>query len=159
MYLDLDRWGPSPLPKKGAEPPNFWPMSIVAKQPDGSRWHLAWRWAWSRPHCIRWGPSFRKRGIAAPLFSAHVYCGHSRPSQLLLSSCYWWLLSVLADYYNNTVCYVACLCSVAAARFDFNSEPSSELNAITPRRISGWLAFDSDRYFHEQLFFLIGLVC
>jgi len=25
--------------------------------------------------------------IAAPLFSAHVYCGHGRPSQLLLSSC------------------------------------------------------------------------
>jgi len=23
-----------------------------------------------------------------PLFSAHVYCGHGRPSQLLLSSCY-----------------------------------------------------------------------
>jgi len=22
-----------------------------------------------------------------PLFSAHVYCGHRRPSQLLLSSC------------------------------------------------------------------------
>jgi len=22
-----------------------------------------------------------------PLFSAHVYCGHGRPSQLLLSSC------------------------------------------------------------------------
>ena len=31
-----------------------------------------------------------KRGTAAPLFSAHVYCGHGRPSQLpvLLSSCY-----------------------------------------------------------------------
>ena len=24
----------------------------------------------------------------APLFSAYVYCGHGRPSQLLLSSCY-----------------------------------------------------------------------
>ena len=28
----------------------------------------------------------RERGTA-PLFSAHVYCGHGRPSQLLLSSC------------------------------------------------------------------------
>ena len=27
------------------------------------------------------------RGTAAPLFSAYVYCGHGRPSQLLLSSC------------------------------------------------------------------------
>ena len=33
-----------------------------------------------RPHCIRRGPS-------SPLFSAHVYCGHGRPSQLL-RSCY-----------------------------------------------------------------------
>jgi len=32
-------------------------------------------------------PAFRERGTAAPLFSAHVYCGHSCPSQLLLSSC------------------------------------------------------------------------
>ena len=28
-----------------------------------------------------------ERGTAAPLFSAHAYCGHGRPSQLLLSSC------------------------------------------------------------------------
>jgi len=35
----------APSPKKGAEPPNFQPMSIVAKQLDGSRWHLAWRLA------------------------------------------------------------------------------------------------------------------
>jgi len=43
IVLDGD---PAPLPKKGAEPlPNFRPMSIVAKLLDGSRWHLAWRWA------------------------------------------------------------------------------------------------------------------
>jgi len=29
-----------------------------------------------------------ERGQQAPLFSAHVYCGHGRPSQLLLSSCW-----------------------------------------------------------------------
>ena len=29
----------------------------------------------------------RERGTAAPIFSAHVYCDHGRPSQLLLSSC------------------------------------------------------------------------
>jgi len=40
-----------------------------------------------RPHCIRRGPSSRRRGTAAPLFSTTVYCGHGRPSQLLLSSC------------------------------------------------------------------------
>ena len=30
-----------------------------------------------------------ERGTAAPsLFSAHVYCGHGCPSQVLLNSCY-----------------------------------------------------------------------
>ena len=37
------RWRPSPLPKKGAEPPNFRPMFIVAKRLDGSRCHLSQR--------------------------------------------------------------------------------------------------------------------
>ena len=32
-------------------------------------------------------PALRERVTAAPLFSTHVYCGHGRPSQLLLSSC------------------------------------------------------------------------
>jgi len=35
------------FPKWGRSPhPNFRPMSIVAKRLDGSRWRLAWRWAW-----------------------------------------------------------------------------------------------------------------
>jgi len=43
IVLDGD---PAPLPKKGAEPPpQFSVMSVVAKRLDGSRWHLAWRWA------------------------------------------------------------------------------------------------------------------
>jgi len=37
---------PLPSPKRGRSPlPNFWPMSIVAKRLDGSRRHLARRWA------------------------------------------------------------------------------------------------------------------
>jgi len=36
---------PAPRPQKGAEPPNSPSMYIVAKRLDGSRWHLAWRWA------------------------------------------------------------------------------------------------------------------
>ena len=47
--LQVGRWNtwsqPAPLPKKEAEPgggpPNFRPMSIVATQLDGSKWHLA----------------------------------------------------------------------------------------------------------------------
>jgi len=44
IVLDGDA---APLPKKGAESLStiFRPMSIVAKRLDGSRWHLAWRWA------------------------------------------------------------------------------------------------------------------
>ena len=33
-------------------------------------------------------PALRERDTANPFFSAHVYCGHGRPSQLLLSSCH-----------------------------------------------------------------------
>jgi len=36
---------PATSPQKGAEFPNFRPMSIVVKRLDGSRCHLAWRWA------------------------------------------------------------------------------------------------------------------
>jgi len=38
-HIVLDR-DPAPLHKKGTEPPNFRPMSIVAKWLDGSRCHL-----------------------------------------------------------------------------------------------------------------------
>ena len=37
---------PAPSPERGRSSfPNFRPMSIVAKGLDGSRWHLARRWA------------------------------------------------------------------------------------------------------------------
>jgi len=32
-------------------------------------------------------PALRERRTAAPIFSAHVYCGHGCPCRLLLSSC------------------------------------------------------------------------
>jgi len=32
-------------------------------------------------------PALRETGTESPIFSAHVYCGHCRPSQLLLSCC------------------------------------------------------------------------
>jgi len=48
-------------------------------------------WYGSRPrprrHCIRRVPALHEMGTAAPLFLVHVYCGHGRPSQLVLSSC------------------------------------------------------------------------
>ena len=54
------------LPLKGAQPPpNFRPMSVVAKQLDGSRYHLigSYRRQPSR-HCVTWGPSSPQRGTA-----------------------------------------------------------------------------------------------
>jgi len=83
--------------KKGTPPPNFWPVSIVAKRLDQD---ATWYRGKPRPRrrCVRWGrssplnPQFSQlfaKGAQQPpqLFSAHVYCGHGRPSQLLLSSC------------------------------------------------------------------------
>ena len=41
IVLDED---PAPLPKKGAEPPpNFRPISVVAKRLDASSCHSVWR--------------------------------------------------------------------------------------------------------------------
>jgi len=80
------RWGRS-SPLKGAQPPVFgscllWPNGWMDEDATwyGSRPR-------PRPHCIRRGTTLCERGTAAPLFSVHVYCGHGRPSQLLLSSC------------------------------------------------------------------------
>jgi len=50
-----------------------------------------------RPHCIRRGPRSPRKRHSSSLFSAHVYCGHGRPSQLLLSSCYY--------YYTRTLTF------------------------------------------------------
>jgi len=35
-----------------------------------------------KPHCIRRGPSCARKWHSSPLFSAHVYSGHGRASQL-----------------------------------------------------------------------------
>jgi len=84
--------GPATPRKKGTPTPsNFGPCLL---------WPNGWidedaAWYGSRPrprpHCTRRGPSSRERGTAVPLFSAHGYCGHGRPSQLLLSSCFYFL--------------------------------------------------------------------
>jgi len=39
------------------------------------------------PDHIVLDPASPTKGAHQPLISAHVYCGHGRPSQLLLSSC------------------------------------------------------------------------
>jgi len=79
------RCGPSYPQKKGHSHSIFGPCLL---------WQMA---GWMKPslgtevdigagHIV---PSSHERGTAPrPLFSAHVYCGHGRPSQLLLSSCF-----------------------------------------------------------------------
>jgi len=37
------RWWPNSASPDGAQSPNVWPMSVVAKRPDGLRCHLLWR--------------------------------------------------------------------------------------------------------------------
>jgi len=61
---------PAPLPLKGHSP-QFWPMSFVDKRLDGSRWHLAWRWASVQATLCLMGTqlSSPKRG-QSPKFSA-----------------------------------------------------------------------------------------
>ena len=83
------RWGPSPRPQKGAEPPIFdprllWPNGWMDEDATwyGSR-------PWHRSHCIirRCSSCLRMGHNSPPPLFAHVYCGHGRPSHLLLSSC------------------------------------------------------------------------
>jgi len=75
-------------PTKWAQPPVFGSCLL---RPNGcmdedATWYGSR--PWPRPHCIRQGPSYPRKGHSSPLFLSHVYCGHGRPSQLLLSSCY-----------------------------------------------------------------------
>ena len=79
---------PATCRKKGTPTPsNSWLISIVAK------WWMNEHATWygsrprHRPHCIRRGPSCLRKGRSSPPLFAHIYCGHGRQSQLLLSSC------------------------------------------------------------------------
>ena len=93
------RWGPSSHSEKGRSPlPNSWPMSIVSKRLDGSKWHLAYRWAlvqstlcwiWTQlpsPKGGRGGAqllSHKKGAETPPQFSAHFYCGQTARCHLV----------------------------------------------------------------------------
>jgi len=83
IVFDVD---PATPRKKGTPTqPNFWPMSTVAgcmKKPLGTEVDLG------PGHIVLDGvPAPAKVAQQLPLFSAHVYCGHGRPAQLLMSSC------------------------------------------------------------------------
>jgi len=80
------RWGRS-CPLKEAQPPVFGSCLLRSNSwmDEDATWYGSR--PQPRPHCIRWRPSSTRKGQSSPLFSAHVYCDHGRPSQLLLSSC------------------------------------------------------------------------
>jgi len=62
-----------PAPKRGTAPPNFWPMSVVAKRLEGSRCHLVQRWASAQVTLCWMGTQL------LPQFSAHVFCSQMVP--------------------------------------------------------------------------------
>jgi len=71
IVLDADPAQPS----RGTAPPKIWPMSLVAKQLDGSRCHLVRGRPRPRPHCVTFGPSSPSQKGHSPKFLAHVYYG------------------------------------------------------------------------------------
>ena len=83
----LDR-DPGPTPLKRHSPQLsvrlLWPKGWMD---ENATWYGSRRRP--RPHCVTQGPSSPAKGTqqSPPLTSAYVYCGHGRPSQLLLSSC------------------------------------------------------------------------
>jgi len=83
------RWGPSSPPPKGGG--SQFSAHVYCGQTAGwMKIPLRTEVYLSPGHIVLDGdpaPPPRKRDTAAPFFSAHVYCRHGRPSQLLLSSC------------------------------------------------------------------------
>jgi len=81
-------WEPSSPSPKGAQPPIFgqcplWPNGWMAKMPLGMEVDLG-----PDDLCSMGTQLPPEKGTASPTqFLTHVYCGHGRPSQLLLSSC------------------------------------------------------------------------
>jgi len=98
------RWRPSHLPQKGRSPTQFSAhVYCVRCGPSYSQkkrhthlhpifgprlfWSNGWMDEDAAWYGSRRGPGSPEWGTAAPLFSAHVFCGQGRPSQLLLSCC------------------------------------------------------------------------
>jgi len=68
---------PLPLLKKGAEsPPKFSAHFYYGQTAGWIKMALRGR-PWSRPHCVRWGPSYLPQKGAEPPFLANVYCGQT----------------------------------------------------------------------------------
>jgi len=56
---------------------------------------------WSRPHCVRWGPSYPPKRGTAPIFGPCLLWPIGRPSQLLLSTC-----TIISHVRFYSVCFL-----------------------------------------------------
>jgi len=83
VVLDGVAAAPAPPQKKGAQPPVFGPCLLW---PDGWLDEDAGSRPRPRPDLLDGDPAPPAKGAQQPPFSAHIYSGHGRPSQLLLSS-------------------------------------------------------------------------
>ena len=72
---------PAPPPSDGGQSPNFWPVSVAAKWPQGSR--SAWHGGRTRPSPDDFvldgdmAPSPKGGTAPFPQFSAYLYCGQT----------------------------------------------------------------------------------
>jgi len=81
-------WNPAPPRKKGTAPTQFVANVYCYQMAGWMKTPLCMEVDVSQGHIVLDGDQARgQKGHTAPLFSTHVYCGHGRPSQLLLSSC------------------------------------------------------------------------
>jgi len=84
------RWGPNSPPKRGTAPSQFSAHVCCGQTAGWMKMQLGTEVDLSPGHIVLDGDPALAKGAQQPppLFSAHVYCDHGRPSQLLLSSCY-----------------------------------------------------------------------
>jgi len=80
-----------PRRKGSLSPSNFWPMLYCGQTAGWMKTPLGTEVERSPGHIVLDGSQLPVKGAQQPppLFSDHVYYGHGRPSQLLLSSCYY----------------------------------------------------------------------
>jgi len=90
------------FPLKGAQPPVLGPCLLWPNgwMDEDASWYGSR--PWPRPHCFWRSPA--KGAQQLPFFSAHVYCGHGRPSQLLLSSCNFFFIMYYYQVLQTLVC-------------------------------------------------------
>jgi len=81
------RWGHSSPPQKRVRAPQFLAHVYCGQTAGWIKTPLGMEVDLGPGHFVLDGfPAIGERGTAAALFSVHAYCGHGRPSQLLLSS-------------------------------------------------------------------------